>query len=101
MKNQRDTLQAIRALLADQFLDLLVTGEPVLDKDGNVVLGPDGKPLMKRLSPALYNTIRQFLRDNGIDRDNIVDVVGHIDRVELPYLESDPDTGVANPDSEV
>jgi hypothetical protein len=57
----------LRERLAEEFNAILDSGE-VLMKDGEPVL-IDGKPIMKRPSPAMYNVIRQYLKDNGIDRD--------------------------------
>jgi len=64
----RTKLHRLRERLAQEFEDILNTGEPLLDNEGNPIV-ISGKPVFKRPSPAMYNTIRQFLRDNGIDRD--------------------------------
>ena len=64
---QIDNKHRLRERLAEEFNAILDHGE-VLMKDGELVL-IDGKPIMKRPSPAMYNVIRQYLKDNGIDRD--------------------------------
>ena len=61
-------LYKLRAILTEEFFDLMLKGEPYCDKEGTVVM-VDGKPLMKRPPAATLNVIRQYLRDQGIDSD--------------------------------
>lgn len=67
MSVSKNNLYRLRERIAKDFDDLLANGEVVM-KDGEPLV-LDGKVVMKRPSPAMYNVIRQFLRDNGIDRD--------------------------------
>lgn len=82
----RNNMHRLRERLAKEFEQILSEGEVVMVNGEPLVI--NGKVVMKRPSPAMYNVIRQFLRDNGIDRDP-VDVPG--DRpalVEtLPFME--------------
>ena len=94
-------LHSLRERLAGEFQSILDSGE-VLMKDGEPVL-IDGRPIMKKPSPAMYNVIRQFLKDNGIDRDPL-DSTGHtlIDATpkSLPFDEDPTPTHLLEDDSE-
>lgn len=46
---------------------LIMQGTPLLDKDGNAVLQPDGQPWLVPPSAAYLNVIRQALKDNRIE----------------------------------
>lgn len=46
---------------------LILQGTPLLDKEGCAVLKEDGTPWLVPPSAAHMSTIRQFLKDNGID----------------------------------
>lgn len=46
---------------------LVLQGVPLLDKDGCAVLKEDGQPWLVPPSAAHMSTIRQFLKDNGIE----------------------------------
>lgn len=50
-----------------QWCMSVMQGTPLLDKDGNAVLKPDGQPWLIPPSPAYLNVIRQFLKDNKIE----------------------------------
>jgi hypothetical protein len=63
-------LYRLRERLAKEFQDILDQGEP-LTINGEVVRDKHGAAVMQRPSAAMLSTIRQFLRDNGIDRDPI------------------------------
>ena len=52
--------------LAQWCMDIM-KGVPLLDKEGNAVLKPDGRPWLTPPSPAHLNVIRQFLKDNRIE----------------------------------
>jgi hypothetical protein len=60
-------MHSLRERLASDFEQILKEGEPLLVNGEPLVI--DGKVVMKRPAPAMYNVIRQFLRDNGIDRE--------------------------------
>ena len=62
-------LHRLRERLAKEFEQILNDGEVVMVGDQPLVV--DGKVVVKRPSPAMYNVIRQFLRDNGIDREPV------------------------------
>lgn len=82
-------LHRLREKLAAEFLALMDSGEVVTTADGEPLL-VDGKPVMKRPSPAMLNVIRQFLRDNGIDRDPIeADPSRPALTTGLPFVEDD------------
>lgn len=65
----KTNLHRLRERLAKEFIHLMDSGEVVMNGEEPLVV--DGKLVMKRPSPAMLNVIRQFLRDNGIDRDPI------------------------------
>lgn len=44
-------------------------GKPHLDNEGNPVLDASGKVIMDPPSAAVLKEIREFLKDNGIDRE--------------------------------
>lgn len=46
---------------------LILQGTPLLDKDGAAVLKPDGTPWLVPPSAAHMSTIRQYLKDNGVE----------------------------------
>lgn len=46
----------------------MLKGEPLLDKEGNLVLF-EGKPLMKPCSAAAFREVRELLKDHGIDEE--------------------------------
>ena len=46
---------------------LILQGTPLLDKEGCAVLKDDGTPWLVPPSAAHMSTIRQYLKDNGID----------------------------------
>lgn len=46
---------------------MILQGVPLQDKDGCAVLKEDGTPWLVPPSAAHMSTIRQFLKDNGID----------------------------------
>lgn len=77
-------LDRLRDKLSDELNTILTSGEPYTDKDGNVVV-VDGRPLMKRPSSATLNVIRQFLKDNGYDRDPINTPAGPPITDALPF----------------
>jgi hypothetical protein len=60
-------MHSLRERLASDFEQILKEGEPLVVNGEPLVI--DGKVVMKRPAPAMYNVIRQFLRDNGIDRE--------------------------------
>lgn len=62
-------LHSVRNGLAQEFQEILKEKEILVDKDGNPIRDENGKLIRKRLSPAMFNVIRQFLKDNGIDRE--------------------------------
>jgi hypothetical protein len=69
MSVQRNNMHRLRERLAKDFEQILNEGEPLVVNGEPLVI--DGKVVMKRPAPAMYNVIRQFLRDNGIDREPI------------------------------
>jgi hypothetical protein len=62
-------MHRLRERLAKDFEQILNEGEPLVVNGEPLVI--DGKVVMKRPAPAMYNVIRQFLRDNGIDREPV------------------------------
>ena len=60
-------MHRLRERLAQEFAAILNEGEVAM-RDGEPLV-IDGKLVMKRPSPAMFNVMRQFLKDNGIDRD--------------------------------
>lgn len=73
----------LRERLAQEFIQMMDSGELVMVEGQPLLI--DGKPVMKRPSPAMLNVIRQFLRDNGIDRDPT-----DVDPDKPPLVESLP-----------
>ena len=69
MATKRTNLHRLRERIASDFMEILDKGE-VLMKEGEPLV-IDGQVVVKRPSPAMYNVIRQFLRDNGIDREPV------------------------------
>jgi hypothetical protein len=69
MSVQRTNMHRLRERLAKDFEEILNVGEPLMVNGEPLVI--DGKVVMKRPAPAMYNVIRQFLRDNGIDREPV------------------------------
>lgn len=69
MSVTKTNMHRLRERLAKEFEKILTEGEVVM-KDGEPLV-IDGKLVIKRPSPAMFNVIRQFLRDNGIDRDPV------------------------------
>lgn len=74
MTNNRDN-RATEEELADvhngmaRWCIQIMQGVPLLDKEGNAVLMPDGQPWLVPPSPAHLNVIRQFLKDNDIQAE--------------------------------
>ncbi|OQW34879.1 MAG: hypothetical protein A4E20_01495 [Nitrospira sp. SG-bin2] len=83
------TLHRLRERLAKEFEEILNSGEIVMKSDGEPLV-IDGKVIMKRPSPAMYNVIRQFLRDNGIDREPVDVPPGQPVVDSLPFAEEEP-----------
>lgn len=86
-------LHALRERLAKEFDEILQSKDYERDKDG-AILVVDGQPIVKRHSPAMYNTIRQFLKDNGIDREPLDVALGDKPAVidALPFKEEEVPT---------
>ncbi|MGL5935862.1 MAG: hypothetical protein ACRCZI_09595 [Cetobacterium sp.] len=84
----------LRERLAQEFEEILNTKTVITDDTGKPIM-VDGKPLVKAHSPAMYNVIRQFLKDGGIDRDPLPGDVpeGHIVD-SLPFAEPDVVSGI-------
>lgn len=61
-------LYQLRELAIAQAFQML-KGAPATDREGNVIIMPDGSPLMLAPTPAAMNVIRQLLKDNGVDRE--------------------------------
>lgn len=57
---KKETLEAIHELLAADMLERLTNGSVTRDKEGELVAAS--------LTAAELNVIRQFLKDNGIDK---------------------------------
>ncbi len=70
MPVSRTNLHRLRERLAKEFHDLLENGEPMI-VNGEVLRDDKGRVIMQRPSAAMLGNIRQFLRDNGIDRDPV------------------------------
>ncbi len=82
-------MHRLRERLAKEFEQILREGEVVM-KDGEPLV-IDGKVVLKRPSPAMFNVIRQFLRDNGIDRDPVdIDPAKPALVESLPFAEEEP-----------
>ncbi len=60
MAISKETLDKIHELLASELVSRLEHGSVVRDKEGNLVEAS--------VTAAELNVIRQFLKDNGIDR---------------------------------
>jgi hypothetical protein len=68
----------------------ILKGVPLLDRDGNAVLKPDGQPWLVPPSPAHMNVIRQFLRDNNIEATTIpLGDASKGDLSDLPVFDED------------
>lgn len=67
----------------------ILKGVPLLDKDGRVVLKPDGQPWLYPPSPAYMNVIRQFLKDNSIEAAVIPFEGEGKDLSDLPVFDDD------------
>ncbi len=88
MSVKRANLYQLRERLATEFLEIMHQGNPVMVEGKPLII--DGKVVMERPSPAMLNTIRQFLRDNGIDRDPIeADPSRPALTTGLPFVEED------------
>jgi hypothetical protein len=86
MSVAKTNMHRLRERLAADFEALLKEGEVVMQNGEPLVI--EGKLVMKRPSPAMYNVIRQFLKDNGIDREPVdVPAVGVKDVSSLPFHE--------------
>jgi hypothetical protein len=70
MPVSRTNLHRLRERLAREFQEILDKGEPLV-VNGEVLKDASGNAVMQRPSSAMLNTIRQFLRDNGIDREPV------------------------------
>lgn len=70
MSVARTNLHRLRERLAKEFQEILDQGEPMI-VNGEVLKDAAGNAVMQRPSSAMLNTIRQFLRDNGIDREPV------------------------------
>ncbi len=66
----KTNLHRLRERLAKEFQEILDQGEPLVI-NGELVRDQKGNVVMQRPSAAMLGNIRQFLRDNGIDRDPI------------------------------
>lgn len=64
MSAQPTKLYRLRELAIEQAFASL-RGTPATDKEGNLIL-IDGKPFMLPPTAAQLNTVRQFLKDNGV-----------------------------------
>lgn len=62
-------LYQLRELAIQQAFEML-KGRPLVDSDGELVL-VNGEIYLLPPSPAALNTIRQLLKDNGVDRDPV------------------------------
>lgn len=86
-------LGRIHTGLCKTFLEAL-KGEPLVDREGNLVLRPDGQPFMVAPKAATLREIRTFLKDHGIDEEptetsGIVEVtkaIKHFDDDPDPFL---------------
>lgn len=65
-KASEDDLSKVHGRLAEWCMSIM-QGVPLLDKDGNAVLKPDGQPWLQPPSAAYLNVIRQLLKDNKIE----------------------------------
>ncbi len=65
-KATEDDLSKVHGALADWCMTIM-QGTPLLDKDGQAVLKPDGQPWLVPPSAAYLNVIRQLLKDNRIE----------------------------------
>ena len=53
--------------LATVLADAIKDGEYLVNKEGELVLGPDGQPIKKAPSPAILSVARQYLKDNHVE----------------------------------
>lgn len=83
-----ETLGLTHAEFAEWCRQIL-KGVPLLDKDGNAVLKPDGQPWLVPPSPAHLNVIRQFLKDNAIEAAVIPFEGEGRDLSDLPVFDDD------------
>lgn len=44
-------------------------GRPMLDGEGHQMIDPQGRPMMELPTSSILKEIREFLKDNGIDRE--------------------------------
>ncbi|QBE66830.1 hypothetical protein [Pseudoduganella lutea] len=68
---------------------LILRGVPLMDKEGNAVLQPDGQPWLVPPSPAHLNVIRQFLKDNRIEAASIPGLEATTGLDDLPVFDDD------------
>ena len=67
---QLSKLNRLHVDLTDTFAALL-RGEPLLDAFGTAVLDEKGRPIFIPPKANILKEIREFLKDNGIDREPI------------------------------
>lgn len=68
MPDATPTQEALDAAIDEVLLDIIANGRIVQDKDGQPVLGADGKPMRERPSAADLNAAINRLKYLGIDK---------------------------------
>ncbi len=61
-------LNRLHTVLSEVFLELL-KGEPLVDANGTAIVDEQGKPIYLRPKANILKEAREFLKDNGIDRE--------------------------------
>jgi len=89
MSVQPTKLGRLHTGLADTFLEML-KGEPLVDPNGTLILGADGKVIYLRPKPAVLKEIREFLKDNGIDSEVIEGTPVDSVAKQLTQFDGDP-----------
>lgn len=92
MTNKQRASEEILGLTHAEFAEWcrsIMKGVPLLDKDGNAVLKPDGQPYLIPPSAAYLNVIRQFLKDNAIEAAVIPFDGEGKDLSDLPIFDDD------------
>lgn len=60
-------LGELHGSLALTLAEAIKNGEYMTNKEGDLVIGPDGQPLKKPPSASILSVARQYLKDNHIE----------------------------------
>jgi hypothetical protein len=60
-------LASLHGSLANVLAEQIASGEYMVNKEGELVLDPSGKPIMKPVPASVLSVARQFLKDNHME----------------------------------